>query len=469
MAKFLAAALLAGQAVAAGTSATSETAIEVDVAIIGGGAAGTYAATRLVDNNKTVVLLERKSVIGGQTETYIEPETNFPVNVGLKVFTNTTATAAFLKRFNFEMGTLNVAATLAQGTVYVDMSTGEALPNYTTPTAPAQAAALQKYAAEVAKYPELIYGFNLASPVPEDLVLPFGEFVKKYELEDAVNYMYEYNQGLTPLMDVPTLYIMKYLNAIQLASVSADSFIISAKGDSHSIYDAAAEFLGDSVLYNVSGLQVSRNNGEGPVTINVGSSSMGSKIISAKRLIVAVPPTVDALASAGLDLDASEAKIFGKLSAGLWDVCIVKNSGITSNLRNRHLGNDYNFPTFPAIYSIVQIAGSDGLVMAYYGTLGNGTAPAEEVKADVVAAIQKLPAALRNNLTAVPEVVHMAEHTFNIVAPAEDIVDGYYDTLEALQGVKNTHYIGMAWATMSAATIWQGIEDSFLPGFLATF
>lgn len=40
-----------------------------DVCIIGGGATGTYAAVRLGDFNKSVVVIETKGRLGGHTET----------------------------------------------------------------------------------------------------------------------------------------------------------------------------------------------------------------------------------------------------------------------------------------------------------------------------------------------------------------------------------------------------------------
>jgi len=44
--------------------------IERDVAIIGGGSAGTYSAVRLKDMGKSVVVIEKDVVLGGHTDTY---------------------------------------------------------------------------------------------------------------------------------------------------------------------------------------------------------------------------------------------------------------------------------------------------------------------------------------------------------------------------------------------------------------
>jgi hypothetical protein len=55
---------------------------------------------------------------------------------------------------------------------------------------------LAKYTAVLQQYPKLDEGMFLPSPVPDDLVLPFGDFAKKYGIEDAVRIMYNYNSGL---------------------------------------------------------------------------------------------------------------------------------------------------------------------------------------------------------------------------------------------------------------------------------
>jgi heterodisulfide reductase subunit A-like polyferredoxin len=50
-----------------------------DVCIIGGGATGTYSAVRLrEDFNKSIVIVEKTGRLGGHTETYIDPITQFP-------------------------------------------------------------------------------------------------------------------------------------------------------------------------------------------------------------------------------------------------------------------------------------------------------------------------------------------------------------------------------------------------------
>ena len=57
-----------------------------DVAVIGGGSAGTYSAIRLRDMGKSVVVIEGKDRLGGHTETYTDPLTNATLDFGVQVF-----------------------------------------------------------------------------------------------------------------------------------------------------------------------------------------------------------------------------------------------------------------------------------------------------------------------------------------------------------------------------------------------
>ncbi|KAK8004898.1 hypothetical protein PG990_010935 [Apiospora arundinis] len=471
MNRLIASALLVGSAVVAPVSAAcikNATVTEVDVAIIGGGASGAYAAARLIDNNKTVVVLERNTDrIGGQTETYYDPTTGTPVNVGVKVFSNTTVTTDFLKRFDFPMGTLNVGQTLATGTQYVDFATGRLIPNFTAVVPAVQAAAMQRYAAELAKYPQIKFGYNLGPQVPEDLVLPFGKFMEKHNLTGMAQTMFEFNSGYTPLLEIPALYILKYLDTYELQSLQSGSFIVAANGDSATLYRNAAKFLGERVVYGVSGMHIQRSSAAGGrVTISVGNSTTGTHMIRAKKLIVAAPPTLENLRSTGLDLDATEASLFGKLSAGVFYSLVVKDTGVAkANLRNRHPANPYGFPDQPFIYSVIPLPKTSGLAQVLLGSASPLTA--SQVEARVAADIGRLPASLRGNATSVPKVVTMAAHTWNVMAPVADIKAGFYDKLEGLQGLKNTWHIGAAWTTQSSTTIWEGLEQEFLPKFLA--
>ena len=57
-----------------------------DVAVIGGGSTGMYAAVNLQNIGKSIVLVEKEKVPGEHTNTYTDPTTGIPVDYGLQAF-----------------------------------------------------------------------------------------------------------------------------------------------------------------------------------------------------------------------------------------------------------------------------------------------------------------------------------------------------------------------------------------------
>lgn len=70
-----------------------------DIAIIGGGSAGTYSAINLRDKGKSVIVVEKKDRIGGNTETYIDPATRIPIDIGVEIWHNISIVRDYFKRF----------------------------------------------------------------------------------------------------------------------------------------------------------------------------------------------------------------------------------------------------------------------------------------------------------------------------------------------------------------------------------
>jgi monoamine oxidase len=60
--------------------------IERDVCIIGGGAAGTYAALGLRDRGRSVVVVEKSERLGGHCETFRDPASGAAIDIGVIVF-----------------------------------------------------------------------------------------------------------------------------------------------------------------------------------------------------------------------------------------------------------------------------------------------------------------------------------------------------------------------------------------------
>jgi monoamine oxidase len=83
--------------------------INTEVAIVGGGASGTYAAVRLrEDFNTSIVVIEPRDHLGGHVSTYTVPETNTTLEYGVQSYVRNQAAIDFLARF--KINTLPFAA-----------------------------------------------------------------------------------------------------------------------------------------------------------------------------------------------------------------------------------------------------------------------------------------------------------------------------------------------------------------------
>lgn len=221
----------------------SEDIIITDVAIVGGGSAGVYSAIRLQDYNKSIVVVEKNGYLGGQAETYIDPQSGVPINLGVIAFPRTQTVKNYFARFNISLTTFSLSYSIG---TYIDYSTGRSV-SYVPPATADVAASLQGYSVQLEKYPAVQAGFNLTYPVASDLLLPYGTFLNKYNLSALIPTSYTINQGYSPLLNISTIYMLKYLNADTLNSIAHGS-VITATHNTGDLYSAALAQLGPAVL-----------------------------------------------------------------------------------------------------------------------------------------------------------------------------------------------------------------------------
>lgn len=223
---------------------SSSSVVSRDVVVIGGGSSGTYATIGLRDQGKSVAVVEAQGLLGGHTNTYTDPATNKTVDYGVVVFDNTTTVTSYFSRFKIPLTTGTGGASGSFRDFYVDFRNGQNVTGYTPPD---PTAAFGAYAAQLAKYPSLnIPGWNLPDPVPADLLTPFGEFVKKYNLDSAVPTINQFAQGFGDILSIPTLYIAKYFSRSVLQGAQT-GFLTTARHDNSELYEKARAELGGKV------------------------------------------------------------------------------------------------------------------------------------------------------------------------------------------------------------------------------
>jgi NAD(P)-binding Rossmann-like domain len=426
-----------------------------DVAVIGGGATGTYSAIRLRDMGKSVVVVETNDRLGGHTNTYTDPATGGKVDIGVIVWHDLDIVHKFFERFDVPL-TKAVFDTLGMVSKYVDYRTGKVV-DY-TPSDPS--AALGAYGAQLANYPYLEGGFYLPDPVPADLLLPFGDFVKKYALDAAVNLIFSFGQGLGDLLRQPTLYVMKNFGLDVLRNLQV-GFLTTARHDNSELYAKARAELGADALLR-SRVVATDRDAAGYANVLVQTPS-GLKLIRAQKIVVTIPPKLYNLG--GFDLDGTELSLFGQFGNSAYYTGVLRHSGIPDNMAVTNIGADtpYHLPALPGVYSISP-TGIPGLHNVKYGS------PTQlsdaQVKADIVASVKRLRTA-GTLPTTTPEFAAFASHSpFELTVPTNAIKAGFYRNLYALQGRNRTYYTGAAFHTHDSSLLWQ-FTEALLPHIVA--
>ena len=435
--------------------------LSTDVAIVGGGSAGVYSAVRLQDYNRSVIIIEKNDYLGGHAETYIDPQSGVPINLGVVVFPQTQTVKDYFARFDVPLTTLRFS--FAQGP-YIDFSTGKAV-NYTYPAAADVTAALQGYAAQLEKYPSVQAGFNLIYPVSADLLLEYGIFLSKYNLSALIPTSFALNQGYSPLLNISTIYMLKNLNVNTLGSISNGS-LVPASHNTGDLYDQARAHLGPSAYLNTSILAMNRSTFSN-VRIIVQTNGT-HKLILAKKLLSTAPPQNKSLA--GYDLSTDETNLFNQLMSNGYYTGVLNNTGLNPNTRYtaRSPSQPYNLPHLPGIYDIVP-TGASRLMHVFYGS--PRPMPVDSVKMDILASLKRLRAAqgLENGTSEQPNFVAFTDHApFNLMVSTKAISAGFYSKLYALNGQRNTFYNGAAWQTQDSNEIWEYTDRYILPILLAS-
>ncbi|KAJ7513139.1 hypothetical protein B0H11DRAFT_2303383 [Mycena galericulata] len=280
---------------------TNYTTISRDVVVIGGGSSGTYAAVNLLARGRSVAVLEQQGRLGGHVETYHDPATDAPFNLGVILYYNNTINNAYFSLLGVPTSS---AVMTAGGNAYLDFATGKPVPGFDPET---QADAF---------LPALL-AFN--------------------------SYLYDlYAQNTGNLWQLPTYHAIHAFDP-KLIQFFLQGFINAASGDNQDIYTAAAAYLGsENVFLNSTILDVDRSGScfgaEAVAAVCVLSTAPASPgtgntttLTKARKLLVAIPPSLPSLASAQLDLDAHERALFAAFHGFTYGVTVFSAPGLNSS------------------------------------------------------------------------------------------------------------------------------------------
>lgn len=440
--------------------------IKTDVIVIGAGSVGTYAAIQLMDQGKKVIVMESKARLGGHTETYTDQESGYPIDMGVKLYHDEPIVHEWFARFNLSTSTIDVSVTGGAAPQYVDFRTGKVLQGVPASNATTLAAALQRYAAVLQKYPQLEAGFYLPDPVPEDLYMPFGQFVEKYNIADAVQFLFNVGGALGNILEVPTLQqfrtqslgLLATANSFQTSSVMNNSLLFEKAGAELSA--AKSLFLSSTVL------STKRMSDLGSVKLLVNTPE-GQKLIVAKKLLITIPPTPDSLS--GFDANEDELSLFSQFQGFGYYTAIIRNAGpVNVTLQHLALDQPYALPTMPGIYNVNPTGVNPSLSLLYYGTKLGQILSDEEAKAAIIADLKRWQTANGKQPTE-PEFVAFSNHSpYNLIVSSEATRAGFYEKLYGLQGKRNTFWTGATWRAHDSSSSWTFTKNIVLPALVAS-
>lgn len=375
------------------------------------------------------------------------------------MFTNGTTTLDYFSHFNLSLITQS-GASPGLTAYFTNFLNGQQI-NSSVAFSGDIVTAFTTYTELLANYSYINGAWDLPDPVPEDLLLTWGDFVAKYKLEAMQTIVYTYNPGQGNILAQLAFYVLRQLSLPQVLAISS-GFLVNPAGN-QVLYDRALAELGSSAFLNAKVDSVTRSDSGVELCV---TNPDGQFTIKAKKLILAIPPLLRNLPF--MDLDDNEQNLFGQFNSSFYYNALVENAGLPANSSylNLNPAAPLLMPAQPAIY-IAGDSGVPGLTTLYYGSAHPMSD--EVVKADIKATLARLR---RSTNSTAPsgdlEFVGFNNHSpYTLTVTPEAIRGGFYADLKALQGEKRTWYTGAMWANDASGEIWNFTEHEILPKVVA--
>ncbi len=268
-----------------------------------------YTALKMADKKYSVAVLEKKGRLGGHAQTYRAEPWETVYDLGVRIFPESDNIKEVFNRFDQK---LMRASILDLKRRYVDFETG-ALSNYEEPSYHSTLTSLLYYWYYSGYTFSFMFkpGTHLPDPVPEDLLLTLGEFLKKKKIDIGFTPLIHYLQGYGAIENVPMLYVLKNITHRVASSIIWDSFYTPAEGVDAiypAIYPAISKEIvkltGKKAVYlNTEVQKVRRVSGKDVI---VETYQDERKLdFSCKYLLVSAPPLLETFGSV-FDFDDQE-------------------------------------------------------------------------------------------------------------------------------------------------------------------
>ncbi|EER28082.1 hypothetical protein D8B26_006743 [Coccidioides posadasii str. Silveira] len=425
-----------------------------DFAIIGGGAAGTYAAIGLRDMNRSIALVERSGRLGGHAVTYTAPKTGGTVDFGVQLYLNNTLCRNFFSRLNTPIA--NASFDFAGTPVYADFAWGTVLPDFQIPHLGPD------YVNELNKYPYLENGFNLPDPIPKDLLLPWSQYIQKYNINQSVHATLARPANPGNPLNTLAMYVFNDINHVMLAEHNGLA-IVNANHDNSELYRNALAELGPDVLLDSTVLFAHRSRRRrGGVSLVV-KTPAGNKLIMAKQLIIAMPQILDNMKYFGLD--QREGRILSQIRGSPYYGGVINNTGLSTDYNYHNVGanTSYHVPALPNV-PVITPTHVDGLFYYWYNP--GEPATRDKVQKAMTTTIKTLQRATNGTTTAEPEFLDFSDFSpLRLDVSSQSITGGFYRDMYGLQGYRNTWYIGTLFV-VGSSQVWNNTA-TMLPSIVS--
>ena len=429
------------------------------------------AAAFLKDNGYSVLVFEKEANIGGHCNTYYftppeKGDTNW-VDLGVAIFQDTDfdnsagygkwtlSSRTFVERFaKSGVVSYNILEDTAP-TYGIDLNHDIPLGPNPLPVPPPShnfTVAYQVLLEYVSQYPWLNTA-DIPQEVPEEMLLPFSEFIARYNLGPLTDSIFRralFEGGLGDFSKLTSLYALLNLSPSILAvfnpQISAAAAFYPAEGCAD-LYSGIEDYLGkENVIRNAKTFQVVR--GSDQVTMKVSIEGVKA-VFTCSSLIISFPETLESLRF--MDLDYSEYEVFKHVTTrNYYDFA----ANVTGPLANQSFGilninteSSISFPTFPSV-----LGASRNIP---FGPIAGYAFADNEICFDEMVGL------IKSQLAEVPPylftaaVVQVNQHVFQPHFSAQAIKDGVYNALAKLQGHKNTYWLSALVGYADSTVLWQ--------------
>jgi hypothetical protein len=437
-------------------------AVDYDVLVVGGGSSGTHAAVRLQQSGKSVALVEKECRLGGHTNTYKDTTTGNTFDYGTQVLVNTTTVRNLFASLNIPLAPFKPGGQPKA----VDFKNSVVGPSWPVVDANASAVALDKYQSLLTQYPDDFFrGYHLPDPVPEDLLIPWGDFLRKHDLGALAYDGFLQFQGMGNILAQPTLYVMKLFNPMQVSARKNKTKVSEANHNMQGLWDAAEQKLrsGNSTVLKCANIKTITRS-PSFVTLTAETPS-GMQTIRAKKLLMTIPPKVSLL-NQFLDMTTEETDLFSRFNSSNYWNAVVSNTGFPQgvSLYNYDPKAAFGIPELPGAYYFT--AETDDLYSVQYSTPTE--ASDDYFTSDILASVQRIRDTLNLTLTNGSTTIKASNNhsPFALSVSVDEIKNGFYKRFVSLQSKTNTFWTGANWASGSSSTIWDFTEVEILPAIL---